>query len=111
SPEFRNRLDEIVIFEPLEASVMNLVVDKFVGELKGQLAERKISIELAPAARELLAERGYDPDFGARPLARIIQRDIVDAMADEVLFGSLDKGGRVKVDAEDGEFTFDFSSS
>ena len=111
SPEFRNRLDEIVIFESLEASVMNLVVDKFVGELEGQLAERKISIELAPAARELLAERGYDPDFGARPLARIIQRDIVDAMADEVLFGSLDKGGRVKVDAEDGEFTFDFSSS
>jgi len=109
SPEFRNRLDEIVVFEPLEASVMHKVVDKFIAELEAQLAERKINIELAPAARELLAELGYDPAFGARPLARIIQRDIVDAMADEVLFGDLTKGGNVRVDAADGEFEFHFS--
>ncbi len=111
SPEFRNRLDEIVVFEPLPESVMDQVVGKFVKELEGQLAERKISIELDVAARALLAERGYDPDFGARPLARVIQRDIVDAMADEVLFGALTKGGHVRVGAEEGEFTFDYGES
>ncbi len=108
SPEFRNRLDEIVVFEALPESVMGLVVGKFVKELEGQLAERKIAIELDPAAHDLLAERGYDSDFGARPLARVIQRDIVDAMADEVLFGKLTKGGRVKVGVADGEFTFEY---
>ncbi|MCP4037012.1 MAG: AAA domain-containing protein, partial [bacterium] len=108
SPEFRNRLDEIVVFEALPESVMGLVVGKFVKELEGQLAERKIAIELDPAAHDLLAERGYDADFGARPLARVIQRDIVDAMADEVLFGKLTKGGRVKVGVADGEFTFEY---
>ncbi|MCP4039981.1 MAG: ATP-dependent Clp protease ATP-binding subunit ClpA [bacterium] len=109
SPEFRNRLDEIVVFEPLAPSVMGRVVEKFIAELEGQLAERKIDVELTPAARERLAELGYDPDFGARPLARVIQRDIVDAMADEVLFGSLAKGGRARVDAVDGEFRFEYS--
>jgi ATP-dependent Clp protease ATP-binding subunit ClpA len=93
---------------------MGRVVEKFIGELEAQLAERKIEVELSPAARELLAKRGYDPDFGARPLARVIQREIIDAMADEVLFGDLDKGGRVivdavdSVDAEDGEFRFEY---
>ncbi len=111
SPEFRNRLDEIVVFEPLPESVMGQVVDKFVKELEGQLAERKIAIELDPAARALLAERGYDPDFGARPLARVIQRDIVDTMADEVLFGRLTKGGKVIVSAADDEFSFEYADS
>ncbi len=108
SPEFRNRLDEIVVFNPLEPSVMGQVVEKFIGELEAQLAERQIEVELSPAARTLLAELGYDPDFGARPLARVIQRDLIDAMADEVLFGELAKGGRVKVDAAEGEFRFEF---
>ncbi|MDP6981145.1 MAG: ATP-dependent Clp protease ATP-binding subunit ClpA [Myxococcota bacterium] len=111
SPEFRNRLDEIVVFEALPESVMGQVVDKFVKELEGQLAERKIAIELDPAARTLLAERGYDPDFGARPLARVIQRDIVDAMANEVLFGKLTKGGKVTVGADDEGFTFEYAES
>ncbi len=110
SPEFRNRLDEIVVFEALEPGVMGRVVEKFIGELEGQLTERKIAVELTPAARQLLAELGYDPDFGARPLSRVIQRKIVDAMADEVLFGDLAKGGRVRVDAVDGEFQFEYSA-
>jgi len=111
SPEFRNRLDEIVVFDRLEPAVMGQVVEKFIGELEGQLAERKIEIELSAAARKLLAELGYDPDFGARPLARVIQRDIVDALADEVLFGDLAKGGHVVVDAVEGEFRFEFAAN
>ena len=77
-PEFRNRLDEIVQFDPLAPEVMGRVVDKFVREVEEQLAERKIRIELTPAAREWLAEKGYDPDFGARPLARVIQKELKD---------------------------------
>ena len=109
SPEFRNRLDEIVVFEPLDLSVMDLVVEKFIKELEAQLAERKIKIELDPAARKLLAELGYEPDFGARPLARVIQRDIIDEVSDHVLFGNLTKGGEVRVSVTDGGFSFEYS--
>jgi ATP-dependent Clp protease ATP-binding subunit ClpA len=108
SPEFRNRLDEIVVFKALEPGVMVRVVEKFIKELEGQLAERKIKIELDAAARKLLSELGYEPDFGARPLARVIQRDIVDEISDHVLFGNLAKGGAVKVSAVDGEFRFEY---
>ena len=111
SPEFRNRLDEIVFFDALGPEVMNLVVDKFVRELEEQLRERKIQIELSPEARARLAEKGYDPDFGARPLARVIQKEIKDPLTEEVLFGKLAKGGRVRVyNAEDGGFRFDFAA-
>jgi ATP-dependent Clp protease ATP-binding subunit ClpA len=106
SPEFRNRLDEIVFFQNLAPEVMGRVVDKFVIELVEQLAERKITIELTPDARELLAKKGYDPDFGARPLARVIQREVKDPLTEEVLFGRLAKGGHVRVivkDAQGGE--------
>jgi ATP-dependent Clp protease ATP-binding subunit ClpA len=109
SPEFRNRLDETVYFENLPPEVMGRVVDKFVLELKEQLRERKIQIEIAPSARELLAEKGYAPDFGARPLARVIQREIKDPLTEEVLFGKLEKGGRVRVIVVDGStFGFEF---
>jgi ATP-dependent Clp protease ATP-binding subunit ClpA len=101
SPEFRNRLDEIVFFEHLQPAVMGRVVDKFVLELEEQLRERKITVELSPAARELLAEKGYDPDFGARPLARVIQREVKDPLTEEVLFGRLAKGGNVRVVVKD----------
>jgi ATP-dependent Clp protease ATP-binding subunit ClpA len=111
SPEFRNRLDEIVLFGPLDPGVMDQVVEKFIKELEAQLAERKIKIELDVAARKLLSELGYEPDFGARPLARVIQRDIIDAISDHVLFGNLTKGGEVRVSTEDGEFSFDYSDS
>ena len=97
SPEFRNRLDEIVFFQNLAPDVMGRVVDKFVAELDEQLRERKITLELSAAARLLLAEKGYDPDFGARPLARVIQREIKDPLTEEVLFGRLSKGGTVRV--------------
>ncbi len=112
SPEFRNRLDEIVRFDALPEEVMELVVEKFVRELEEQLRERKIEIELRPAARKLLAKKGYDPDFGARPLDRLIQKDIKNPLTDEVLFGRLKGGGRVVVDADDAEtFVFSFGDS
>jgi ATP-dependent Clp protease ATP-binding subunit ClpA len=108
SPEFRNRLDEIVRFDSLPEEVMERVVDKFVREVAEQLRERKIEIEIRPAARKLLAKKGYDPDFGARPLERLIQKEIKNPLTDEVLFGRLKGGGRVVVDAGD-EGTFEFS--
>ena len=112
SPEFRNRLDEIVRFDPLPEDVMERVVDKFVLELEAQLAERKIAVTLRPAARKRLAEKGYDPDFGARPLGRVIQQELKNPLTDEVLFGRLTGGGRVEVDVdEEGNFDFAFPDS
>ena len=108
SPEFRNRLDEIVRFESLAPEVMERIVDKFIAEMDAQLLERKIKVELTPAARARLAEKGYDKDFGARPLARLIQKEIKDPLSDEVLFGRLARGGNVRVDVGDDVFTFDF---
>jgi len=109
SPEFRNRLDEIVHFGNLAPEVMGRIVGKFVAELEAQLLERKIKVELSPAARARLAEQGYDKDFGARPLARLIQKEIKDPLSDEVLFGRLVKGGKVRVDVGDDGFVFEFS--
>ncbi|MBJ19986.1 MAG: ATP-dependent Clp protease ATP-binding subunit ClpA [bacterium] len=109
SPEFRNRLDEVVRFDALPKDVMEKVVEKFVRELRDQLAERKIEIELRPAACLRLAEQGYEPEFGARPLARVIQQEIKNPLTDEVLFGRLKGGGRVEVDVDgSGEFEFVF---
>ncbi|MEZ4278191.1 MAG: ATP-dependent Clp protease ATP-binding subunit ClpA [Myxococcota bacterium] len=111
SPEFRNRLDEIVRFEPLPPEVMERVVEKFVKELEAQLKERKISVVLTPAARARLAEKGYDRDFGARPLGRLIQKELKDPLTDEVLFGRLKGGGRVEVDVDaSGAFRFAYPS-
>jgi len=100
SPEFRNRLDEVVSFDPLAPEVIGKVVDKFVAEVEGQLAEKKVRIELSQEARNWLATRGYDPDFGARPMARLIQTELKDPIADQVLFGSLQRGGTVRVAVE-----------
>src|SRR5690606_21459561 len=109
SPEFRNRLDEIVTFRPLDASVMERVVDKFVAELAAQLREKKVAIELDADARRWLAEKGHDPDFGARPMARVIQRELKDPIAEAVLFGPLARGGRVRVSlGPDGALAFAF---
>ncbi len=103
SPEFRNRLDARIQFDPLSPETMGSIVDKFMKELTTQLAERKVSLELTPAARTHLAEKGYDPDFGARPLARVIQEDVKQPLGEELLFGKLEKGGKVTIDAEDAE--------
>ena len=111
SPEFRNRLDEIVTFRALDRSVMERVVEKFVAEVEGQLREKKVTLALAPAARAWLAEKGYDKDFGARPLARVIQRELKDPIADAVLFGALAKGGVANVDlGDDGKLRFEYEA-
>jgi ATP-dependent Clp protease ATP-binding subunit ClpA len=109
SPEFRNRLDEIVWFKNLTPEVMGRVVDKFVAELTAQLAARKVTLEVGEGARAWLAEKGYDPDFGARPLARVIQTELKDRISDELLFGQLVAGGRAHVDAAEGALRFEFA--
>jgi ATP-dependent Clp protease ATP-binding subunit ClpA len=106
SPEFRNRLDEIVKFRQLPPEVVERVVDKFVAEVESQLADKKVTIQLSPAARSWLAVKGFDKLFGARPLARVIQVELKDKLADELLFGKLTKGGAVKVDVSADELTF-----
>jgi ATP-dependent Clp protease ATP-binding subunit ClpA len=106
SPEFRNRLDAKVDFQPLDPRVMGQIVDKFVAELAAQLAERKVSIVLSPEARAHLAEKGYDPMNGARPLARVLQDEVKRPLTDELLFGKLAGGGSVRVDFVDGKLTF-----
>jgi ATP-dependent Clp protease ATP-binding subunit ClpA len=97
TPEFRNRLDAVIGFRGLTPSIIRNVVDKFVKELGAQLADRRVSIELDEEARDWLADKGYDPLYGARPLARIIQEQIKRPLADELLFGRLAKGGKVFV--------------
>jgi ATP-dependent Clp protease ATP-binding subunit ClpA len=111
SPEFRNRLDAIVSFDPLTPAVMETIVEKFVLQLEAQLAERRIAITLEPAARTWLAEKGYDPVYGARPLARVIQTDVRDPLTDEILFGKLEHGGTVTIDLVDGHLTFVFAET
>ena len=111
APEFRNRLDAVIRFAALSPEVIARVVDKFVIQLEEQLADRNVSIELSAAARTWLAENGYDPTYGARPLARLIQEEIKKPLADELLFGKLAKGGRVQVGLKDGKLTFSFPAS
>jgi ATP-dependent Clp protease ATP-binding subunit ClpA len=109
SPEFRNRLDAIVNFKPLTADVMETIVDKFIIQLEEQLAERRIAITLLPDARKYLAKKGYDPMFGARPLARVIQSEVRDRLTDEILFGALENGGTVTIGFEADALTFAFA--
>ena len=109
TPEFRNRLDAIVPFANLTPEVMHLVVDKFVMQLEAQLADRNVTIDLSPAARDLLAELGYDVAMGARPLSRVIQEKIKKPLSEELLFGSLQDGGAVMIDVKDSEFIFDIA--
>jgi ATP-dependent Clp protease ATP-binding subunit ClpA len=100
APEFRNRLDAVIPFDNLPPEVVAMVVDKFVLQLEAQLADRNITIELSEDANKWIADRGYDPQMGARPLSRIIQEFIKKPLADEVLFGKLKNGGTVKVIVE-----------
>ena len=107
TPEFRNRLDAVVGFAGLTPEIVAQVVEKFIMQLEAQLADRNVTIELSSAAKEWLAERGYDPLYGARPLARVIQEYVKKPLAEELLFGKLAKGGSVKVGLRDGALTFD----
>ena len=106
SPEFRNRLDGTILFHALTVEIMEQIVDKFIIELNDQMAGKKIYINISDAVRNWLAREGYDPKYGARPLARVIQKKIKDRLADEILFGKLVKGGVVFVDRNDEGLTF-----
>ena len=107
SPEFRNRLDAVVEFDQLERSVIGQIVDKFIFELENQLEEKRVTVELTAPAREWLAENGFDPTMGARPMARVIQEHVKRPLADELLFGSLAGGGHVLILAEADGITLD----
>jgi ATP-dependent Clp protease ATP-binding subunit ClpA len=109
TPEFRNRLDATISFGSLDREVILRVVDKFLMQLEEQLHEKKVEAHFTDAVKELLAEKGFDPLMGARPMARLIQDTIRSALADELLFGKLASGGRVTVDVEkDGKIRLDF---
>jgi ATP-dependent Clp protease ATP-binding subunit ClpA len=109
SPEFRNRLDAMISFNSLSRENIERVVDKFIIELDHQLNDRKVFLSLTAPARRWFADRGYDPAFGARPMARLIQNEIKRVLADEILFGKLQNGGKVDVDESDGKLTFTYS--
>jgi len=100
SPEFRNRLDATIIFSPLTPEIIKQVVEKFVNELRDQLVEKNVSLELTTAAKEWFAKRGFDRLYGARPMARLIQSQIKEQLAEELLFGCLQNGGSAVIDAE-----------
>jgi len=108
APEFRNRLDGIISFQSLAGTAIEKIVDKLINELQEQLADKKITITLSETARTWLANQGYDPDFGARPLRRLIMKEIGDVLAEEILFGSLNKGGVARVGLKNKKLTFAF---
>ena len=107
TPEFRNRLDATISFAGLSPEIITRVVDKFIMQLEIQLEDRNVTIELDNASRKWLVENGYDENFGARPLGRVIQEYIKKPLADELLFGKLMKGGVVHVSLQDNELAFD----
>ena len=108
APEFRNRLDAWIAFEPLSFETIERVVDKFIAELQAQLAPKSIVLELREAGRAWLARKGYDKSFGARPMARLIHQKIKEPLVDAMLFGSLQNGGTVVVDAVKDELALTF---
>jgi ATP-dependent Clp protease ATP-binding subunit ClpA len=103
TPEFRNRLDAIISFNALDREIILRVVDKFLMQLEQQLDEKKVEASFTQALREYLAKKGFDPQMGARPMARLIQDTIRSALADELLFGRLAHGGKITVDIDEAE--------
>jgi ATP-dependent Clp protease ATP-binding subunit ClpA len=103
TPEFRNRLDAIISFRALDHQIILRVVDKFLMQLEEQLAEKKVEARFTQALKEHLAKKGFDPLMGARPMARLIQDTVRRALADELLFGKLQHGGKVTIDVAEGE--------
>lgn len=110
-PEFRNRLDDTIYFSGLPLEVIVMIVGKFIRELEGQLTERGITFDVSQAAQEWLAKKGFDPVFGARPMARLIQKELKDPLADEILFGKLKSGGRVTIDLKGDQLTFELGAA
>jgi ATP-dependent Clp protease ATP-binding subunit ClpA len=111
SPEFRNRLDAIVQFKPLDLSVVTSVVDKFIFELEAVLVDKNVTLTLEASARTWLAEHGYDVKMGARPMARLIQEKIKKPLAEDLLFGRLSQGGHVRIYVENAELAFAIESN
>ena len=108
NPEFRNRLDAIIGFNPLTVEIMERVVDKFIAELNDQLAAKRVVLDISAKTRTWLAQKGYDPRYGARPLARLLQTEIKDILSEQILFGGLEKGGNVFVDIENDKPSFQY---
>ena len=111
TPEFRNRLDAIIQFKSLDEENIKHVVDKFIMELETQLEPKGVTLEVDESARRWLAKNGYDPQMGARPMARVIKESIKKPLAEELLFGRLEGGGHVVVTERDGELAFEFEES
>jgi ATP-dependent Clp protease ATP-binding subunit ClpB len=105
-PEFVNRIDELLVFEPLGREEIEAIVRIQLQGLERRLAERRLTVSLTDAARAYLAEKGYDPEFGARPLKRLIQREVQDPLALKLLSGDIHEGDVVEVDAGEGGLTF-----
>jgi ATP-dependent Clp protease ATP-binding subunit ClpA len=108
-PEFLNRIDEVIVFHRLPEASLYQVVDKMLREVRSRMAERELSLELTDEARAWLVKNGYDEAYGARPLRRLIQKEVENALARRVLSGELSDGANIKVDVEDDRLTFEFS--
>ena len=111
SPEFRNRLDAIIAFAGISKKIISRVVEKFIMQLEVQLGDRNVSIEISDEARSWIGSKGYDKNFGARPLARIVQEYVKKPLAEELLFGKLTGGGVVSIDFQDGVLSFDYEKT
>ena len=105
-PEFLNRIDEIVMFEPLTKSDIEKIVDIQMGIIRKMLAENGIHLEYTKAAREFIARAGYDPMFGARPVKRVIQREVVNDLSKRILAGEVNRERPIRIDAEGDRLTF-----
>jgi ATP-dependent Clp protease ATP-binding subunit ClpB len=106
-PEFLNRIDEIVVFDPLSKEQLADIAELQLERLRARLAERKLSLELTDAAKEVLAEAGWGPTYGARPLKRALQRLVENPLAQRLLAGEFAEGETIRVDAQNGELVFE----
>ncbi len=111
SPEFRNRLDARIEFDPLSRETMKSIVEKFIWELEGQLVDKNVTIDVTDAARTYLGDKGYDPDYGARPLGRVIQEEVKRPLSEEILFGKLEGGGKAIIDSDGKKLEFRYEPS
>jgi len=106
-PEFLNRLDDVIVFPQLNKDELRQIVGLFIKRLADRLLDRDMTVELSDAAKDKLIEIGFDPTLGARPLRRAMQREVEDRLSEKILHGELESGDHVKVDVENGQFTFE----